>query len=195
MSNRNTIAVAGVIAATGLTVACAGVAGAWLASPYLAIHEIRSGARERDPDRIIRHIDFPALREDLKAQLIGIMTRKMQSDPGMAANPFSGLAAVIVVPMVNSMIDAYITPSGIKGMIYATAPSQAPSRSNNPLESTLQRLPSELNDTLSSASLNYNGFNRFVVTSKTDAGKNVRFKFNRSGFADWKLVSIELPPE
>jgi len=195
MTNPKTIAAAGVIAATGLTVACAGVAGAWLASPYLAIHEIRSGARQRDPDKIIRYIDFPAVREDLKAQLIGIMTRKMQSDPGMAANPLAGLAAVIVVPMVNSVIDAYVTPSGVKGMIYATAPSPAQSTSKNSLESALQQLPSGLVDTLSEASLNSSEFNKFIVTSKTSAGKNLRFKFNRFGFADWRLVSIELPPE
>lgn len=193
MTNPKTITVAGVIAATGLTVAGAGVAGAWLASPYLAIHEIRSGARERDSDKIIRYIDFPAVREDLKAQMIGIVTRKMQSDPDMAANPFAGLAAVIVVPMVNSMIDAYVTPSGVKGMLYATAPGRTQPPSGNPLESVLQQLPPELNDTLSGANLSYNGFNRFIVTSKASAGRTIRFRFNRLGFADWRLVSIELP--
>ena len=183
------------IAAAGLSVACVGVLGYWLASPYLAIHEISSGAQERDADKVIKHVDFPAVRDDIKGQLIAIMTNKMQSDPEMANNPFAGLAAAFVVPMVNSIIDTYVTPSGIKGLMSAAPQEQGSSATGNPIESTMKQQSAGLKDTLSSASFNYDGFNKFVVTSKTPEGKSVGLKFTRFGFADWKLVSIALPPQ
>ena len=188
MANKKRIAI------TGLSLACTGVFGYWLASPYFAIHEIKSGAQGRDADKVIKYIDFPAVRDDLKAQLIGIMTKNMQTDPEMASNPFAGLAAAFVVPMVNSMIDTYVTPSGIKGLMSSAPQDQATAPTGNPIESAMKEQSAELKETLSGASLNYDGLNRFIVTSKTPEGKEVSLKFNRFGFADWKLVSIGLPP-
>lgn len=183
------------IIATCAIVASAGVFGYWLASPYIAINEIRNGAQSRNPDKIIKHVDFPAVREDLKAQLIGIMTRKMQSDPEMVGNPFAGLASAFVIPMVNSMIDTYVSPSGVKGLMSSAPEGEASSPVGNPMESTMKQQSAEFNDTLSNASMNYDGLNKFIVTSKTSEGQEVKLRLSRFGFADWKLVSIGLPSQ
>lgn len=195
MASRKSLVVAGIsFAAAGLSLASVGLLGYWLASPYLAIHELKRGAQQGDPDKIIKHVDFPAVRDDLKAQLITTITKKLQGDPQVAENPFAGVAAAFVLPMANLMIDTYVTPSGVKGLMGAASKQQDESPAANPIESAIRQQSLELSDRLSSSSMNYDGLNKFVLVSTTPEGKDIKLMFNRHGFADWKLVSIALPP-
>ena len=98
----------------GFSLAAALTAGYYLASPFLALNGLKNSFANKDADKVNQYIDYPALREDLKGQLMAAAIKNMQSDPEMSSNPFSGFATAIVGPMVNAMVDSYVTPSGTK---------------------------------------------------------------------------------
>ena len=52
-----------------LLAAIIGVASYVAAGPYLAIHGIRTALAEQDSGRLQKHVDFPALRVNLRAQV------------------------------------------------------------------------------------------------------------------------------
>ena len=103
----------------------AAVGGYYLASPYLSIQGLRSGFLSRNADQVNQYIDYPSLQSDLKAQLGSMILRSTQSDPEMAANPFSGFAMAMITPMVNSIVDTYVTLSGMKSVLEASSRQQS----------------------------------------------------------------------
>lgn len=94
---------------------------AYMAWPYITIWRLYAALRAEDTDAISEHIDFPCLRSSLKEQLNASLLREMANDKEMAENPFSGLAAAFLPKMVESMMDAYVTPAGIAQMFEAGA--------------------------------------------------------------------------
>ena len=57
-----------------------GVPAMLLAGPYLAINGIRTALAEQDTGKLERHVDFPALRVSLKAQVEDSLARRAGSD-------------------------------------------------------------------------------------------------------------------
>ncbi len=47
------------------------VGGVWFASPYWTVHQMREAAREGQGDRFNAYVDYPKLRENLTAQIMG----------------------------------------------------------------------------------------------------------------------------
>lgn len=172
------------------SVAAAG--GYYLASPYLAIQGLRSGFLSRNADQVNQYIDYPSLQSDLKAQLGLMMLRNMQSDPEMAANPFSGFAMAMITPMVNSMVDTYISPSGMKSFLEASSTQQSSASQEQTAQNLIEQ-KKEFDKALQKTSMGYDGLNKFQLTATADDGKKTKLVFNRQGFAEWKLKSVILP--
>lgn len=170
----------------------AAVGGYYLASPYLAIQGLRSGFLSRNADQVNQYIDYPSLQSDLKAQLGSMMLRSMQSDPEMAANPFSGFAMAMITPMVNSMVDTYVTPSGMKSVLEASSTQQSGAIQDQTAQNLIER-KKEFDKALQKTSMGYDGLNKFQLTATADDGKKTKLFFNRQGFAEWKLKSVMLP--
>lgn len=170
----------------------AAVGGYYLASPYLAIQGLRSGFLSRNTDQVNQYIDYPSLQSDLKEQLGSMMLRSMQSDPEMAANPFSGFAMAMITPMVNSMVDTYVTPSGMKSVLEASSTQQSGAIQDQTAQNLVER-KKEFDKALHKTSMGYDGLNKFQLTATADDGKKTKLVFNRQGFAEWKLKSVMLP--
>lgn len=173
--------------------------GYYFASPYLAIQGLRNGFLSKNADQVSEYIDYQALREDLKPQLVANALRNMQSDPQMAGNPFSGLATAMVTPMINSMVDTYVTPSGVKTLFESSSADRSKSDQNQAKISLAER-KKEFEKALKDSLMGYEGSNSFQLTSPPISGtgglldgKRVKHIFYRQGFASWKLKTVALP--
>lgn len=170
----------------------ASVGGYYLASPYLAIQGLRNGFLSRNADQVNQYIDYPSLQSDLKAQLGSMILKSMQGDPEMAANPFSGFAMGMITPMVNSMVDTYVTPSGMKLVLEASTTQQSGTIQDQTAQNLVER-KKEFDKALQKASMGYDGLNKFQLTATADDTIITKLVFNRQGFAEWKLKSVVLP--
>ncbi|MEB3333619.1 MAG: DUF2939 domain-containing protein [Cyanobacteriota bacterium] len=156
----------------------AAVGGYYLASPFLAIQGLRSGFLSRNADQVNQYIDYPSLQSDLKGQLGSMMLRSMQSDPEMAANPFSGFAMAMITPMVNSMVDTYVTPSGMKSVLEASSTQQSGGVQDQTVPNLIEQ-KKEFDKALQNISMGYDGLNKFQLMATADDGKKTTLVFHR----------------
>jgi hypothetical protein len=155
---------------------------AYLGSPYWAARQFRAAALSADVDQLEAAVDFPAVRESLKSQMTVALTMRMNSDPEMKSNPFSGLGMMLIPTMVNTMIDGFVTPQGIATMVRQGKLAKAAAA--QPAD------PSVTYD------YEYRGLDRFTVTARTPSSKSAdvpKFVFERRGLFAWKMIRLEIP--
>src|SRR3954462_5855753 len=87
------------LAAAALIIA-AGVSW-YLASPGWTLHQMKAAADANDPDALNSYIDYPALRQDLKAEIIGQMTAEAKKDK----SGLGGLGLAIGRAVTGPVID------------------------------------------------------------------------------------------
>ena len=141
---------------------------------------MRNAAVEADSDQLDAAVDFPAVRESLKAQLnVAIMTN-MQNDPEMRDNPFAGLGAIMIPAIVEKAVEAFVTPDGIAAMVRGQKPNE---NASSTADSNIEITSSYINlDRFRVATLN---------TNTSEEGPSLIFE--RRGYFAWKLIKIELP--
>jgi len=162
--------------------ALAVLGGIYFGSPYLAFNSFKDAALEADADKLEAKVDFPAVRESLKSQMNAMMMAKLENDPTMKNNPFSGLGAMLIPTMVEKVVDSYVTADGIAALMRGKKPNE-----------TAERVPTP--DIEASGSfITWDRF-RFRLQNKKTDQQGPSLIFERKGFASWKLVKIELPPE
>ena len=169
---------------TAVAALCAVAAIAfYIASPWLAFYQLQQAARAGDRDGLEAAVDFPAVREDFKAQLNAAFLSKMQSDAHLKDNPLAALGALIVPAVLDRLIDAYVTPQGIATMV---AEARAP-KSGEPAHG-------HRGGHVTSQS-GYVSLDRFKTTMRSDEdpGRPLVFTMERRGLFGWKLVRIALP--
>lgn len=149
-------------------------------TPYIALYQIRTAIAERDAEAISDHVDFPALRENLKGQVMGGMMAAMDT-PEMKSNPFVGVGQALGAALVGPMIDSMISPAGVIALMRHSSPaSTARSRSAGASEKPDYKL-------------SFKGWSK-VILSRVDAdGTDGALTLRRFGLWDWKLTSIEVP--
>ena len=175
----------------GLAAALVAVLVGWYAaSPYMAVGALEKAARAGDRDRLEELVDFPRVRESLKADFTAGLMNKAQNDAATRDNPFAGLAAILVPALVDRVVDAAVSPEGIarmqEGRGVATPPGAKP----------MGRAPAKAGPGPEKPKTNahYSGLNRFRVEQPSDAGP-LTWVFARQGLFGWKLIRIELPPK
>lgn len=156
--------------------------GAWYsASPSLAMKSLREAAIEGDREELKDRVDFPAVRESLKAQVRAHMMAEMQKEKD---NPFAALGMAMAGAIVDPMIDGIVSPSGIKAMVQQGRMQTDPSQTKNDAAPETKSV---------AWSIDRRGFDKFVATPKgaTDQ-REPSLVFERDGLG-WRLVDIEIP--
>jgi len=179
------------------------------ASPYMALNKLKRAADARDAQTVNEYVDFPALRESLKQQVTGLLTRRL--DVQGNGNPFAAIGAMIGVALIGPLVDAYATPDGVAALLNgmpprgnpgerppvpagagnppaATAPAQEPAHpaaGNNGNSTTPPQAPQ--------TTAGYRGLNEFVVSYQHGAG-DARYSaiLRREGLFTWKLAAVNL---
>ncbi|RYZ70833.1 MAG: DUF2939 domain-containing protein [Lysobacteraceae bacterium] len=157
------------------------------AGPYLAIHGIRQALAEQDTARLERHVDFPALRVSLKAQVEDQLARRAGSD--LQSNPFGALALAVASNVVGTGVDAMVTPLGIGALLQGRSMWKKSIGETVDGDAYGKPVPA---DPLKQAEHHYESPSRFTATVHDEDGKPLVFVFRRTGLT-WKLADIRLP--
>jgi len=167
-------------------------AGWYLVSPFAAVNGCRNAIVELNAEKAVECVDFPVLRENLKEEVPAIIAKRMQEDPEMRDNPFASIGMALVVPFVSGMIDAYVTPAGLRSAFEMAKNEQTTGDASSEAEGeqAAAERSKELSTSLQKSSLGYENLNTFQVTGTNDDGTKVKLMFKRQGFAEWKLSGI-----
>ncbi|WP_018110721.1 DUF2939 domain-containing protein [Thermus igniterrae] len=158
-----------VLAALGLAVLALGLY-LW-ASPYLFLRSLQAAILQGDKVRLERLVDFPRLREGLKAQLQAKLLQETQKEA--ETNPFAGLAYLLVAGMVDPLVDLLVSPEGFAALGTGAEPGEAPK------------------EEVKSWRLRYQGFQTAYLYHPQDPQS--RLYLERQGLWGWKVVRMEIP--
>lgn len=154
----------------------AGIGFGWyFGSPYWTLKQIHSAAEARDGDRLAAYVDFPALRDSLKAELAAAaMAQASQDEEG-----FGVAGAAIGTAFAGAMVDQMVTESGLREM----------------MRQEDRRGPAAIEDfDMESIEIERVGLSEFRLTSKDPEMKGGAVVFLREGLA-WKVAGVRLPDE
>ena len=160
------------IAAFALVIAAG--AGWYVFSPGWTLRSMVAAAKARDEAAFSAYVDYPALRQDMKAELTARIERESKKD----GSPQAKLAGMMGLGLIGPLVDRMVSPSAINQAftrLTIEQPKDASSGKDEKPEPVIRR----------------QGLNRFVVAGKDmpDSG----LVFARRGLG-WKLVGIDLPP-
>jgi cell division protein FtsN len=89
---------------------------AYIASPFFALYRIDNALRERDTITLERYADWPALREQLRSDLKGVVASQL-SAPNNSGDPASSLGssfiALLLPVVVDRVVDFNVSPDGL----------------------------------------------------------------------------------
>ncbi|NHQ90713.1 DUF2939 domain-containing protein [Janthinobacterium lividum] len=165
-------------------VAVAVVATAY-ASPYYALHQIKTALAERNAEALAEHVDFPALRASIKTQLEASMARSIAATAG-SDNPLAALGQSIAGAMLGKMVDTMVSPAGVVALVNKSAVSPQADVNTN------ADAPADGAQKKAEYSAGYAGLNTFVVRAKDGTAQDGALVLQRHGVWDWKLSSIEI---
>lgn len=152
-----------------VVVACA--LAAWLViSPWMAMGELRDAAREGDKAALEQQIDFPALRESVKGELLA-QVRAEQAD-----NPLAVIGNSLAEGFVEGTVEAVVTPDGMSALLVTG--NFIPARDGEKdIEWDVER----------------QSFDTFKAVPRLDDGsEHPALVFKRDGLS-WKLAGIDIP--
>lgn len=165
------------------------VLAGWIAAgPYLAIHGIRKAIEAEDVAALGRHVDYPMLRANVKAQLEDRIARDIAGRLGNSVA--GGLAGGMVDMLSDSAVDAMVSPAGIAVLLQGRSLLER-AKGNVDAKGGVSAGPAPY-DPLKDAKTSYRSPSRFVATVKSADGMPVDFVFERQGLR-WRLTDITLP--
>jgi hypothetical protein len=161
------------------------------AGPYLAINGIRNALAERDAGALERHVDFPALRVNLKAHLEDYIVRQ-----GGELAESGGLLGAIGLQVASGLggvaVDAMVTPLGLGALLQGHATWKR--ATGQTVDGDAYGDPQPV-DPLNDAQTRFESSSRFTATVTGTDGAPVVAVFQRQGLR-WKLVDVRFdqPP-
>lgn len=144
-------------------------------SPLWTLKGMKDAARSNDADALNAYIDYPALRESLKAELTARMRTEAQIDKSDLGGFGRALGAVTLGPLIHILV----SPAGMRTILLATNQEDmgpASSALHVPKEPVIVR----------------RSFSEFTVTTKDQPNSGLVFK--RHGLS-WMLSGVELPSD
>lgn len=154
--------------------------GAYLGSPFLALHQMRQAAEQKDAVALSAHIDFPALRASAKHAVDAKVGRKLAAKPHRKSGTIWG--AVLLSTLARNAIDDLVTPDGVAKLLAASDAEPGAPRSDQ-----RKHPPPEL-------AFDYEGLDVFLVHVQQAGlpGEGITLMMRRKGFVEWVLVGVRL---
>jgi Protein of unknown function (DUF2939). len=161
-------------------------AGYFAAAPYLSVRAIQKGLAENDSATLVRYIDFPSLRRNLKEQLNATYLRESEGQTNFLSALMNGFKA----KLVDNMVESLITPEGLANLM-AGKRSLSQAGETPPTAPPAEKL-AEKKKVFDDARFSYDSLEQFSVWLPNSKGTEMRLILQRRG-AIWKLVNITLP--
>ena len=138
---------------------------AYAASPYLAASSLAEALRTADRDKLAQIIDFPRVRDKLKAQMVAQAAEQQKGD----TSGFGVLGAALATSMIDNLVTPDMLAVGLK-------------KGSNPLELKVGQA--------TRFSGNYSGLNHFVISTGEKDG--AQLELARVDPFTWKVVGFDL---
>lgn len=158
------------------------------AGPYLAINGVRTALKDQDTAALARHVDFPVLRANVRAQVDDYLLR--QAGPDVQRNPFGAIALRMAGGLAGGAVDTLLTPTGIGALLGGRSLWHRGSGGGIDRNDSYAHKPPR--DPLEGARYRYESTSRFTATVDDRDGNPVVFVLSRDGLR-WKLTDIRLP--
>lgn len=171
-----------------LVVVVLALAGWIAAGPFLTVNAIREAIAAEDTAALHEHVDFPAVRSSLRAQVEDAIARKAGIDPG--GNPLGALALGLANQAAGGIVDALATPAGIGAVLQGRGLLHRLRGNGIREDDTYAHQPPP--DPLRDAKYRFESPSRFTATVLTADGDPVVFVLRREGLR-WRLAEIRLP--
>jgi hypothetical protein len=153
-------------------------ASAWyLLSPGYTLTRMKSAAEAGDDRAFATYVDFPALREDLKAEL----QVQLLAEGGGRDDPLAGFGAALGAAMIGPIVDGMISPAGLRLAFMLRSEGEGKA-GPKPLEG--MKLPE-------APVITRRGLSEFLVGSRETPDRGLVFRRHGLG---WKLSGVDLPP-
>lgn len=170
-----------IVAALAATLLLAYVA----AGPYLAINGIRNALEAQDVSALEHHVDFPALRVNMKAHVEDYIARQggaLVESGGL----LGGIGKQLVRGLGGAAVDAMVTPLGIGALLQGR--SMWMRAAGRTVDGDIYGAPRPA-DPLKDARLRYESTSRFTATVTDETGQPVVAVFQRRGLR-WRLSDV-----
>lgn len=161
---------------------------AWAAAPVLTAQALIRAAKAGDEQKIEKLVDFPSLRESLKAELNAEVMARMSRDPRVAESGLGGLGMMLAPMILSGAVDAVVTPEVVAQMV-TTAEAPDPMRRPNPEPAGDKASGDDIHQ-----AWGYRSLNAFAVTL-TDRDRpddHLALILERRGLFEWKLAAVDL---
>ncbi|RKQ60809.1 hypothetical protein C8E02_0564 [Vogesella indigofera] len=168
-----------------LALAAIAVSGWFYYTPYMAVHGMQDAVQERNATKLASYVDFPVVKENLKAELNGQMLQKLQG------NPFAAVGVVFAGALVNAMVDAIVSPQGLAMMMQGEKP--LPAATAEATDSNMQKQPNEADKV--EFKMGYDGLSQFTVKvyQRDKPDQTINLVLQRHNLVSWHLTEIRLP--
>jgi len=163
------------------------LAGYVVSGPYLAIQGIRAALAEQNTRKLERHVDFPALRVNLRAQLQDQLARRAGVET--QSSLLGSIALALAGNAVGAGVDTMVTPLGIGAILQGRSVWKKARGQTVGGDSYAPAVPY---DPMREAQHRYESSSRFTATILDEDGDPVVFVFSRQGLR-WRLTDIRLP--
>lgn len=162
---------------------------AYIGSPVLAVKSLVKAAEAGDEAALERKVDFPALRQSLKAEMVEVFGQEMRD---RSSGPGGGLGAIglaLAPSLIDGAVDAMVTPAVVARVVRTGRRPQARDE-QGPEDAGGQASEPELH-----RAMGYRDLNTFVIrlSRKDRQEQPLRLLLTRRGVFDWKLSAVEFP--
>ena len=157
------------------------------AGPFIAYNAIREAVQAQDTAKLAKHVDFPALRGNLKLQVDNYVVRKAGAD--VQSSLLGAFAVRIASGIAGGMVDTMVTPAGIGALMEGRSIWHRTS-GGGITDNTYETAPTP--DRLRDARYGFESLSRFTATVESEDGEPLTFVLSRQGL-EWKLTDIRLP--
>jgi hypothetical protein len=150
--------------------------------PLITIHQIKSAIEQQDSEKLSEYIDFPTLRTNLKEQLNSEVMKQAAAE--LKDNPLMALGLAFTPKLVESVVDSFVTRSGLSNLMAGEKPQQSEGEEQAQGSGGGQRW-----EPFENSRYTYDSSSKFSVWVKDDKGEEIRFVLTRDGLS-WKLSNI-----
>lgn len=160
------------------------IAGFLYASPYLTLRSIGRAIDQRDAEAVYEYVDFPALRESVKAQALAHLQTEMDK-PELKDNPFASFGQLMAVGIVNKLAETLVSPAGVMLMLKNGKPGKL-----GDVAAAGAGVDTQAATPRKDYAVDYQSWSKVLVHPKGDTSTG--FIFRRDGLWNWKLTAVKL---
>jgi hypothetical protein len=159
--------------------------GVFVLSPWWSLAGLARAAITADKQRLALYVDFPRVRENLRAQFNAQIAASMAEE--MKNNPFAALGTLIGSAMVDKALEAFVTADGFARLMQEAMRDKPADTEPTPSQAEVAQ---KLYDKVGLEWLSLSTIKAFVLDENGQTATTLLLE--RSGLT-WRVVDIELP--